>query len=248
VGDAIRSEWIKLRTTRSSMVLWAIALAVPVLLGVLVAVSIPVDSLRTDDTVANRFALVVSGLATSHVLLAVLGALAIGTEFRHGTIRVTFAADPLRRRVFGAKAVVVFAVGLVTGVVGSLSAFFVGAAILGGRGHGVSLSDPGVTRALAGSIAVAALYSLIGLGIGTIVRATAASISILVIWPVLIEALIVGFLPSVGKFFPFQTAAALSSPNGADRVLGPVPGGLLFVLFVAIALVVGDVLLERRDA
>ena len=129
VADAVHSEWIKLRTARSNLVLLVLALVVPVLTTALATAATPLDSLP-DDTPANRFSLAIAGTGIGHTLLAVLGVLVIGSEFRHNTIRTTFSAIPRRLRVHRAKIVTVAAVGLVVGAVGVLSSYVVGAAIL----------------------------------------------------------------------------------------------------------------------
>jgi ABC-2 type transport system permease protein len=247
VADAVLSEWIKLRTARSNLVLLVLALIVPVLITALAAGATPLDSLP-DDTPANRFSLAISGTGIGHTLLAVLGVLVIGSEFRHNTIRITFSAVPRRLRVHGAKSVTVAAVGLVVGAVGVLSSYVVGAAILGARDHGVSISDAGVTRALLGAVLLAGLTGLVGLAVGTIVRATAGAITLIVVYPVVVEALFVGLLPSVGKYLPFAAGAALQSPDGTDDVLSPVAGGAIFLAFAVVLLAVAGALLTRRDA
>ena len=247
MGDAVRSECVKLRTARANVVLLLLALVVPVLLTALVAGTVPLDQLP-DDTPANRFSLAIAGLGTGHTLLGVLGVLVIGSEFRHNTIRVTFSAIPRRMRVHGAKIVLVAVVSAVVGIVAVVSSYLVGSAILGARGFGVSLSDAGVTRSLAGAVLVAVLAGLVGLGVGTIVKATAGAITVIVVYPVIIEALLVSFVPSVGKYLPFAAGNALQSPDGTKDVLSPLAGGVIFTAFAAVLLVVGGALLQSRDA
>ena len=245
--DAIRSEWIKLRTARANLVLLLLALFVPALLTALVTGTAPFDTLR-DDTTANRFSFTISGAGTGNTLLAVLGVLVIGSEYRHNTIRVTLAAVPRRARVHGAKIVIVAVVAATAGVVAVGSSYLVGSAILGARDHGVSLSDPGVTRSLLGAVLVAGLHGLVGLGLGTIVKATAGAITLVVVYPVIVEGLLVTLVPSVGKYLPFAAGTALQSADGATDVLSPLVGGLIFTAFATVLLVVGGVLLTSRDA
>jgi hypothetical protein len=247
VADALRSEWLKLRTARANVVLLLLALVVPVLLTVLVTATVPLDELP-DDTPANRFSLAMAGLGIGHTLLGVLGVLVIGSEFRHNTIRVTFSAIPRRLRVHAAKIVLVAVVSGAVGLVGVASSYLAGSAILGARGFGVSLSDAGVTRSLAGAVLVAVLFGLVGLGVGTIVRATAGAITAIVVYPVIVEALLVTFVPSVGQYLPFAAGNALQSPDGTKDVLSPLAGGAIFTVFAAALLIVAGVLLKSRDA
>jgi Mn2+/Fe2+ NRAMP family transporter len=57
-----------------------------------------------------------------------------------------------------------------------------------------------------------------------------------------------GFLPSVGKYFPFSAATAAASPDGAKDVLNPYAGGAIFVAFTVVLLIAGGTLLSARDA
>ena len=246
MGDAIRSEWIKLRTARANVVLVLIAIGAPALLTALVTATAPIE--QGDDTLANRFTLALSGTGIGATLLTVVGVLVIGAEFRHGTIRVTLAAVPRRLRVHGAKIVAVAAVALLAAIVAVVTSYVVGAAILGGRGHGLSLSDGGVARSLVGAIVLGPLYGLVGLGVGTIIRSTAGAITTVVAYPVVVEALVVGFVPGVGKYLPFAAGSALQSPDGARDVLPPLAGGALFLAFTAALLVLAGALLNSRDA
>jgi ABC-2 type transport system permease protein len=248
MADTIRGEWLKLRTTRSNLVLLVLAAGVPVLLTLLVTASVPADTLAHDTTANDRFGLTVAGVGIAQTLVAVLGVLMIGAEYRHNTIRVTFAAVPVRRRVHASKIVLMAAVGTAIGAVTVLSSYLVGAAVLGARGHGVALSDEGVTRALLGAVLLAALYGLVGLGLGTMVRATAAAITAVVVWPVVIESLVAGFLPDIGKFLPFTAGGALVQAVPSEDLLSPWAGGTIFALFAAALLLAGGVMLDRRDA
>ena len=178
--DAIRSEWIKLRSARSNLVLLILAAAVPIALTLLLAFTVQPEDLTAEDT----FDLVLVGDYIGQLLIGVLGVLVIGQEYRHTTIRVTFTADPNRGRVMTAKALVVAATGLVVGGVATLFSYVLGNAILTSRDMELVLEGSTQLRALAGAVILFALYGLVGLGLGAIIRATAGAITLLVVWPV----------------------------------------------------------------
>jgi hypothetical protein len=113
VKNAIRSEWIKLRTARSNLVLLVLSAAVPVAFTILITATVRSSDVDEQD----RFSLLLAGALVGYLLIGVLGVLIIGQEFRHTTIRVTFTAEPRRARVMAAKAVVVTATSLVVGVI-----------------------------------------------------------------------------------------------------------------------------------
>jgi len=245
--DAIQSEWIKLRTARSNLVLIILAAAVPVALTLLLTLTIPVADIDESDL----FGLLLAGVHIGYVLLGVLGVLVIGQEYRHTTIRVTFTADPKRTRVMLAKAIVVATTGLFIGAGTTLLSYVLGNAVLTSRGLDLKLEGGTQTRALAGSVLLFAVYGLVGLGLGAIIRATAGAITLLVVWPIIVEPIIGGFFPKVGRWLPFSAGEQLISTSTSVDVtdtLSPRAGGMLFSLFAVALLVIGTVLVVRRDA
>ena len=114
------------------------------------------------------------------LLIGVAGVLAMTSEYASGTISATFAAAPRRLRVLAAKAAVVGAVALIAGEAAAFLSFFAGCMTLR---HGITppaLSQPGVLRAITLTGASLSLAGLFGLGIGTIIRHTAAAITVVV--------------------------------------------------------------------
>ena len=205
--DAIRSEWIKLRSARSNFVLLILAAAIPVALTLLLAFTVQPEDLTAEDT----FDLVLVGDYIGQLLIGVLGVLVIGQEYRHTTIRVTFTADPNRGRVMTAKALVVAATGLVIGGVTTFFSYVLGNAILTSRDMELVLEGSTQLRALAGAVILFALYGLVGLGLGAIIRATAGAITLLVVWPVVVESIDQRLLPQV------RTLAAVQRRKPADE-------------------------------
>jgi hypothetical protein len=124
-----------------------------------------------DRSTVDPLRLSLIGVTIAQLAIGVLGVLLISNEYSSGTIRTTLAAVPNRLPVLWAKAgifsVVTFGLMLPASVIG-----FVGAqASLRGHtvdGHdiSVSLSDPGVARALIGSAIYLTLSGLIAMGLG----------------------------------------------------------------------------------
>jgi ABC-2 type transport system permease protein len=247
VIDAIRSEWIKLRSARSNFVLLILATAEPVAMTLLLAFTVQPEDVTAEDT----FGLLLVGDYIGQLLLGVLGVLVIGQEYRHTTIRVTFTADPKRTRVMTAKAVVVAATGLVVGGVATVFSYVLGNAILTSRDMELVLEGSTQLRALAGAVILFALYGLVGLGLGAVIRATAGAITLLVVWPLIVESIISGFFPKVGRWLPFTAGSQLMSTSSTfdpAEALTPRSGGLLFTFFALVVLLVGSGLVVRRDA
>jgi ABC-2 type transport system permease protein len=243
---AIRSEWIKLRTARSNVVLLALAVLGPIALTVLVCSAVSKSDIGDQDLLS--FVLAGSGLGS--LLAGVLGVLVIGQEYRHNTVRVTFTSDPRRVRVMDAKAITVVLTSVVAGGVAAALSYVIGNAILTARGLDIPLDGTTQLRAVIGVVILYGLYALCGLGVGAIVRATAGAITLFVVWPVVIEPIIGALISSTHKYLPFIAASALIStdqPPPSD-LFTPWMGGLWFAAFAALLFVLGAVLVVRRDA
>jgi ABC-type transport system involved in multi-copper enzyme maturation permease subunit len=251
----VRAELTKLRSVRSTT--WTLLATVGIALGfgALVAVSQMgswdnldrSEQLRFDPTFYS-----LSGLWLAQLAVGVLGVLLVTSEYATGQIRATLGATPQRATVLAAKAAAFTGVVLAAGLLSSFSAFFVGQAIFASKGLGVSVTDPGVLRAVGGGALYLAAVGLLGLGIGTILRRTAGAVAALVGVLVLLP-LVAGFLPasfqeSAGRFFPAQAGMAVFSVAPDPRSLAPWTGYGLFLAYVATALVIGGMFLNRRDA
>ena len=245
----VRSEWLKLRTLRGSWVLAVIAVAFPVLVGVLYAVLVGVEEMDADEL----FEAVVGGSIITTMLLGVLAATNITAEYGTNTIRPTFAATPRRSRVLLAKAVVLALVAVVVQAVASLVALSAGSAIASARDVDLGLLDlDGLWPASIGQVLFVALVAGLGLGFGTILRATPAAVALVILWPMLVESLVGGLLglavDGASNWMPYQAGTTLHQLDPSSDTLGRVGGGLLFAGFVVVVLAVGAALSSRRDA
>lgn len=251
----VRAEGTKLRSVRSTTWTLLATAGIAIGFGALVGVSQmaswdnldPVEKLRFDPTFFS-----LSGLWLAQLSVGVLGVLLISSEYATGQIRATFSATPQRVTVLAAKVVAFTGVVLVTGAVASAGAFFLGQEIFSSKNLDVSITEPGVLRAVAGGALYLAAVGLLGLGLGTILRRTAGAVAALVAVLVL-TPLISGFLPAsfqetVSKYFPAQAGMAIFSVNPDPRQLAPWAGYGVLVAYAATTLIVGAVLVTRRDA
>lgn len=248
----LHAEWIKLRTVTMNWVLTTIALAFPLVVTLLTAF------FRGDDSDFSTRQLVEVATGSSFVtvlLLGVVAAAGITGEFGFGTIRPTFAATPRRPRVMVAKGVVAVVLAVVVQAVVVLVAVGVGGVISDARGYTTNLGDvPTAVPALTGAVALAGLMALAGFGLGMVVRSTPAAVAVLILWPLMAEALVGGLLgllldsENVANWLPFR--AGFNLP--AVEVFGDGPSRLVSGLYfggVALALaLLGGWLVNRRDA
>jgi ABC-2 type transport system permease protein len=246
--DFVASEWIKLRSVRSTIVLLIVVLATGVGFSLLTSASIPADQLEEVDELGGRLTLVLSGVSIGLTLFAVLGVLSISQELRFGTIRVTFAAVPSRSPVVVAKAVVLAVVALAVTIPTVILAAGVGGIVLEARDLPIDFGDPDVRRALLGAVVLAALYALLGLAVGCIVRHQVFALVVIIVWPVVVEPIVNAISADVGKYLPFQAGNALISTGDNDDLLPPLAGGLYLAGFALVLLAIGLVLVHRRDA
>jgi ABC-2 type transport system permease protein len=252
VISTLRSEWIKLRTVRMNWVLAIIAVAFPLVITVLTTILVDVDGMNSGDVVG----LVTGTSVVTGMLLGVIGAAGITGEFGFGTIRPTFAATPKRSRVIIAKAIVTVVVGAVVQAVMVAICFGVGSSILNSRGGDISLGNAdGEEAALIGIVCFAAIVSLLGLGLGLLIRSTPASVAVLILWPLVGEGLIGALLSAAGvenafKWLPYQAGFNLGNPDAGQTTdsLGRWTGGLYFLAVTAVIAGVGAWSTSRRDA
>lgn len=245
--DAVTSEWIKLRSVTSTVVLFIAVAGVSIGFGLLATIALPLDDPDVIDQVGDRLALVLTGVGTSLTIFSVIGALLVTQEFRFSTIRVTLVAVPVRSRVLVAKAILLGVVAAAVGAVMVAVTTAIGASILAWRGFPVDFSEGGTVRVLVGAVVLAVLYTLFGLAVGSIVRAQPLAIVLVIVVPI-VEGILGAIFPSVGKWLPFTASNALVSVDPDPDFLGPWIGAAYFLVVILVLLAIGAALLHRRDA
>lgn len=255
-GDALRSEWTRLRTVRSTY--WTLLGAAAAMIG-LAAIVCSVYVARFDQLTAGdratfdpvTFSLVGAGLA--QLAVGVLGVLIITNEYASGMIRTTFAATPQRITVLAAKATVFTVVTFVVTTVAAFGAFFIGQAILSRQDLGVAISSPGALRSVVGTGLYLGVMGLLSLGLGTLIRKTAGAIAalfaILFVVPVIVS-LLPSSINGIQKFLPSNAGQEIVFGSGQSTadVLSPWVGFSVFCLYAIVTLTVAGVTLIRRDA
>ncbi len=245
----IRSEWLKLRTVRSNITMACFAVALPLLITLLTMAFINVDSV---DERAVSAVLLGSG-SLSVLLFGIIGVLAITQEYSQGTIRLTLAANPRRTKVYVAKGIVLAILS------GGLTAFIIlvgntaGEAILDSRGAVGKLSNDKMGQAYLGMIALSILVSLLGMAIGTLTRNPPSAVTVLVLWPLLLESLIGGLLSvvindQIFKWMPFQTGMNALRLEDSDLDFGRWGSVGYFGLWILGFTLFAHTVFKRRDA
>ncbi len=248
----LNAEWIKFRTLRSSWYTLAAAVASMIGIGAVIGYT---SSTATWSELEPGIAAAsgpLQGFFLAQLFIGVLGVLFVTGEYGTGMIRSTFAAVPRRWPVLAAKAVVFGLVALASMLLASFAAFLAAQGFLGPDGHGSSLSDPGVLRAVAGTATYLTLIGILGGALGWILRSTASAIAAL-LGTLMILPLLVGFLPgslgeTITEYLPSQAGEALASSIEQPGSLAPGAALAVLAFWVAGALAAGLVTLRRRDA
>jgi ABC-2 type transport system permease protein len=234
-----------------NVVLFIIAVAFPVVVCVLVTA---LQKKRDINTVDLAGTVNISSVVTA-LLLGVIGAVSISGEFAHGTIRPTFAATPKRSRVLIAKAIIIAVFAAVAEALVVAISFSVASAIASSRGASISLGDEPTARAgMIGVVVFAVIVSLLGFGLGMLIRNTPAAVAVLFVWPLVIENIIAAILSAAGvknpaNFLPYVSGIRLGNPNDVDPGdLGRLAGGSYFAAVTAVVAVIGATITARRDA
>ncbi|HSL64206.1 MAG TPA: hypothetical protein VK874_06055 [Gaiellaceae bacterium] len=240
--DQLLSELRKMRSTRTNLGLLA-GMVVLILLTVLLGTLIPDRAdLAGHD---NQHGLLSAGTAAA-LFAALIGVMAITSEFRHGTIRPTFVVTPHRTRVIVAKVIASVAMGLVFGLAAIALSFGVGYAALAGRDIPLELETTHVVWLMLGTPAMTAAWAAIGVGLGAIVRNQVFAVIGLIVWAMLVDNLLVNLVPDIGGFTPGGASAAIVA-DPADYALAPAAGALVLVAYVAAFVAAGAFLVARRD-
>jgi ABC-2 type transport system permease protein len=176
----LHAEWIKLRSVRSTYLTMGIAALMALGLGALGTSSIAHNWATMNaadragfDAVSEAF----NGGQLGQLAFGVLGVLLISSEYGTGTIRTTFTAAPGRLGVFTAKALLTGAVTFLAGEALAFTTFATGQYFLSSAHIDVALTAPGVLRAVFATGLFLCVLALVSLGLGGLLRHTAAGIA-----------------------------------------------------------------------
>jgi len=260
LAGALRSEFTKLRSVRSTywslllLVLAGIAWSVANCAGVAAhwAQTPPGQRGFFDATQDSVVGLALLG----QLVIVVLGALVMTSEYSTGMMRTSLGVMPRRGVLYAAKAAVLTAVTVVIALVTSFASFFIGQSLLHSTHAAATLSQPGVLRAVLASAFYIALSGLFAFALGAIVRSTAgaitASFGVLFLLPQLAKALPSSWYAAMVRWLPGgNSVGAFTGTNSADAAPHLFSAWGEFAVFggyTVIVLVAGALLLRRRDA
>jgi ABC-2 type transport system permease protein len=254
-GGALRSEWTKIRSVRSTI--WSLGSAVVVTVGISVLGNWgqanhgderPANLVLEDLTQRSMF-----GIILGQLIMVVFGALAITAEYSTGMIRTALTAQPRRAPVFWAKLLVVAAVAFVVGELISFTSFLIDSSFWRGKGIDLTLGTPHAMQAVIGGGLYLAGSAVLAFGLGAILRHTAGAITtgvgLLFVLTILVSFLPQSWREHLDKWLPFNSGGqvwATQHVPGTD--LGAWTGFGVFMIYGAVTVLLGSYLFRKRDA
>jgi hypothetical protein len=250
IVNTFRAEWTKLRTLRSTWYTVGGAVAASVGLAALVCVAQVSQWDKMSGAQRREFDPASTALIGVLFAAAILGSLAvraITSEYSTGMIRVTFAAIPGRRGVLAAKAAILAVIAFPVALATNLASFLIGRQILAGH-VSMSLSQPGVLQAIVFGASAVSAVTVIGLGLGGIVRRTAGATTALML--AIIGSQIFGIaLPEGAR--QYLPGAALQAVTSVKHLAGLLPPGRalgVLAAYAVVAVATASRLIRTRDA
>lgn len=254
LAAVVRSEWIKFRTVRSSVAGVVLTLVLTVGLGALVSATIRSHWAQRPElgrAIFDPVSTSLSGALFAQFAVGVIGILFISSEYTSGSVRTTLCAVPRRGRIVAAKLLVLCAVLLLTGEVACFTSFAVAQRIYSGVVPTASLTNPQVLR----SVILAGVYltalGAIGLGLGLILRQSAASISVftslLLIVPIVTLLLPQSWQNAIGRFEPSQLGRAIMAPTPLPYEFSSWIALTVLWAYVVLVMLIGSIMFFTRD-
>lgn len=255
VLSATKSEWIKFRSVRSTILGIIVTFLLTIGLGALIAVAVrghyaQMNPLRklTFDPVSTSL----GGTLFAQFAVGVIGALFITSEYSSGSIRSTLTAVPHRTQVAVAKLIVLFVSLIIVCEVACFISFELGQAIFSGVVPTASLTSGTALRSVIFAGIYLTLLSILGYSLGLILRYSAACISVftslLLILPIILFLLPQSWQNHAAKYEPSQLGQAMMSPTTAVNSFRSWSALFVLILYVGVTFGVGVILLHRRDA
>ncbi len=249
VRAAVRSEWIKLRSVRSTPLFIGLTIVIGVAMSLILGRIVKTDPYEDlPFTIGNTF-LVSSWLTTLFSVVA--GTLLFTSEVHHGTLAGTLTARPSKPTIIAAKTVTAAALGFTMGALGIIGG------LVGGVASGMDTGDlSGAASGVAWALVLTTGASILGLGVGLSVRHSAAAVTSVLVWALAVETLVRGIVsPTVSRLLPFTAAhGLLGTRSAADTTetlaaaFSNVANAAVIACWAAGAVVIGTALLIRQDS
>ena len=257
----LRGEWTKLFSLRSTW--WVLTATVVLITGISLAVAFSLEAVAADlasepgaDAPRSGAEVVSGGFQMGMLTIAVLGALLITGEYSTGMIRSTLAAVPTRVPVLAAKALVLTAVTVAVATVSIALAYVVTMPLLADLDLVPGLDDGRTWQVFGGTVYFLVAAALFALGVGTLLRSSAAAITValtvLLLLPGVLSFIGLDWVEAIVEYLPLPASGAFlgggeDSLSSAGQELTATTGVLVIAAYAVGPLIAGAVVLRRRD-
>lgn len=244
----IRAEFLKLRTTQVWFWLLLAAIAVTALL--VVGQIAPHDSLQGPADVYSVF----TSAGPAYIVVFILGVLGVTTEYRYQTITPAVLQTPSRWALVSAKMIAYALVGAAYALVCVVVQLAITLPWLSAKGVNYSLGSDHIPEALLGVFGVVALFGIVGLGFGALVRNQIVAVSVGAVFLLVLQNLLV-LIPAVKEIYPYipggAVAAVFSALGGTDvngvTLVRPGVGIVILLLWAFVPAIIGAQFSMARD-
>jgi ABC-2 type transport system permease protein len=246
-------EWTKFWSLRSTWITLAVSAVLLVAIGVIASTSFePGATDGPGEGAGDAVGLALSGSTFAALAVGVLGVLLAAGEYTTGMIRSTLVAVPARLPVLWSKALIGGGIAFVLMAAGAVLAFVLGSPLMHDSLPELGLGDDGVLRSLLGAGFYLGLVTVLGVGLGMLVRSSAGGIAILagslLIIPGLAMLLPDGVADAISPYLPSNAGSAVMSLTTTDGSLGPWAGLAVFGAYVIAILGAAAYRLTKSDA
>lgn len=247
--SAVRSEWIKLRSVRMTPIFVGLTPVIGVAMSAILGKVVKTDPYEHLPFTIGKTFLVSSWLSTLFAVVA--GTLLFTSEVQHGTLAGAFTSRPSKPIIVGAKVFIAGVLGFAMGALGIIGG------LVGAIASGMDTGDmSGAVTGVAWAIVLTTLASILGLGVGVIVRHSAAAVTSVLVWALAVETLVRGMAPAtVSRLLPFTAAhgllgtrSAADTPETLAAAFSNVGNVVVIGCWAAAAVAIGTALLARRDS
>ena len=268
--NLIKSEWIKLSSTKA---LWATSILVvlfsvlfALLMGLGTGVNLNDEELMKDP---ELYAATVASISSTQaftgltafglIVIIIQACMMVTSEYGNGSVKTTMLGTPSRWPVPVAKFSVYGVIAAVLALVSQVLSLLTMRWMLSMRVEDKQLLDPlsfsadGVWREIGMNVVYCVLVVLMTIGVGYLIRHTAGAISLMVMWILIVEGILIGFIPWVKDwlppYMPFKNMdAAVSGTDIADAPWGHAGSLIYFIAWAVVIFVAGVIVLRKRDA
>lgn len=265
----LKSEWIKVTTVPSTVILLSITLVVMVGLSALFAWSMSTSQASaetfssSDPEIAAQLAATdygelaltapSAGIIFGQLLIASLAVVLIASEWGTGMIRSTMVAVPKRIPALLAKNLIIALIAFIVGAGAALISYFVAQPLLAPEDIDFAITTDGVLLSIINTGSVLALMAIIAMSIGTLLRNTAGgvvtAIGLLMVLPIIVQIFsgLADWIPDAARFLPSAAGEQMVALTIGEDALNQWQGALVLGGWALVLLVISLLVTKKRD-